>query len=409
MKVGFLVVDNSKLSREAGADAGPDPQQGFRDIVRHVNAHGGLEGRPIRPEYYTIDGRTADAPTHAARACAFFAQDKKVQVVVGKEWTHPGLESCLGAARIPHFDAGMAFNLDAGSQAEFPFYFNATTIGGDRYESQRLPLAVKRGWIKSGEVLGVFVADCTPYTRVYEKIVVPTAKRLGMRTVPQRFKCPEGAKDLADLTAAFKSAVLRFRSEGVTTVMAVTTAESVIWAFFAQEAENQGYKPTYLLTSDGMPYGMTTTASHLAFPEGQVEKVRGFGWKPLVDVGPKAPPVDPAQRAHRDACLKMSPTAGGATEGTSATKPELLSWYFDMCDTVLLLGKLIAATGGSTALPDLNSAYRGVAGSFVSATDLSGRFNPAAGRHDGGSAIAPFSFDKGCSCTRYVGPPVRVP
>lgn len=406
VKIGFLVVDNSRIG---GRSAGPDEQRGFKDLVDHLNRQGGLEGRRIAPEYYSIDGATSDAATHAARACAFFAQDKRVQLVIGKEWTHPALEGCLAEARIPHFDAGIAFNLDGVSQQkETPYYANATTIGSDRYESVRLPFAAARGWIKRGEKIGVMVGDCQPYNRSYEDIVLPAARRLGMTVSVQRYKCPEGAGDLADTVAVFKGAVLKFKSEGVTTVMAVTTAESVVWAFFASEAENQGYRPRYLVTSDAQPHVMATNSGALTIPPEQIKNVRGFGWKPIIDIGPKAPARTASQDVQRKLCLKMSSTAGNAITG-SGTDTGKLSWYFDMCDTVLFVGKLLAATRGSVDRSALYAQYDGVAGAFVSAGSPTGRFNAPAGRRDAISWVTPFAYDGPCSCMKYDGQPVSVP
>lgn len=406
MKIGFLVVDNSRIG---GRSAGPDEQQGFKDLVRYLNDHGGLEGRRIAPEYYTIDGATADAATHAARACAYLSQDHPVQILISKEWTHPALEGCLQRARIPHFDAGIAFNFDAvAQQKEFPYYSNATTIGTDRYESVRLQFAADRGWVKRGEKLGVMVADCNPYNRSYDNIVAPTARRLGMAVSVQRYKCPEGAGDLADTVAFFKSSVLKFKTEGVTTVMAVTTAESVVWAFFDSEAENQGYRPKYLVTSDAQPYAMAQNAGALTIPPAQLQNVRGFGWKPIMDIGPNAPAVNAAQQALRKHCRKISPTAGNAVT-QSGVDVGKLSWYFDECDTVLLVGKLLAATGGSNNVASLYAQYKGVADGFVSASAPTGRFSAPQGRRDATSTVRPFSYNAQCKCMRYDGAPVPVP
>ena len=407
VKIGFLVVDNSAIARQFGASGGPDPMQGFKDLVGYLNAHGGLRGRRVAPEYFTIDGARDDAPTWAERACTFFSQDKHVALVVGREWTHPDFEACLGKARVPHFDVGIAYNLDGPAQKEFPYYSDVTTIGRDRYEHVRLHAALERGWLKSGDKIGVLIADCQPYDRVYDEIVTPEAKALGLELVPVRGKCNEGASDLAGETATGRSAVLQFKSQGVTTVMAVGPAESATWAFFTQEAEAQEFRPQYLVTSDGMPYGLATSTGSLSVPPAQKTKIRGFGWVPLVDTGPKTPPANAPQRAQRAQCLKMSRDAGGAY--ASGSDPGLLNWYFGECDTLLFVGDLLSATGGNAAMSALSQSYSRVAASFVSASAPAAQYQPPAGRRDGISSIHPLMYDSACGCIRYVGDWIHVP
>ena len=409
LHIGFLVVDNSDIPG-FGHKSGPDPQQGFKDMVSFLNLHGGLAGHRIEPVYHSINGGQGDASSNAQAACADLTQDHHVQLVVTAEWTQPTLEACLARAHVPHFDAGIAYNLDGAAQRQMPYYLAPATIGADRYEAVRLRLAVARGWLKRGDKVGVVLAGCQPYQRIYSDVVVPEARRLGLQIFSEEFQCNNGAQDLGGEVAQFRSAELRFRSEGVQTVMAVSPAESVIWVFFATYAQQQGYHPYYLLTSDALPFALAASqGGTLSFPAEDLPHVRGFGWNLIADSGPKAPAATAAQDARRAACKKMSPTMGGTTQqGDDGARSTSLFEYFEQCDTLMLIGRLLTATSGSTALPALNSSYARVAGSFVALSSVDARFRPTNGRHDAVSAVRPFGYDATCKCMKYVGPTINV-
>ena len=409
VKIGFLVVDNSDIPG-FGHKSGPDPQQGFKDMVSYLNLHGGLDGHRIDPVFHSINGGQGDAASNAQAACTDLTQDHHVQVVVTAEWTQTTLESCLAAAHVPHFDAGIAYNYDGTAQRQMPYYMAAATIGADRYEAVRLRLAVARGWLKRGDKVGVVLAGCQPYIHVYNDVVVPQASALGLKVFSEQFQCNNGAQDLGSEVAQFKNAELKFQSQGVQTVMAVSPAESVIWVFFATYAQQQHYHPYYLLTSDALPFAMAASqGGAVSFPAEDLPHVRGFGWNLIADTGPKAPAATAAQGAQRAACRRMSPTSGGMTQqADDGGRSTSLFEFFEQCDTVMLVGKLLAATSGSTALSALNTVYARVAGAAVALSSVNSRFQPTNGRHDAVSAVKPFAYDAPCKCMKYVGPTIHV-
>ena len=380
--------------------------------MSYVNAHGGLAGRTIKPDYFSANAGDTNTTTdqEAQSACAHFTQDQHDEVVVSQEWYNPTLESCLSAARVPHFDAGISFNADGTAQRQTPYYIDAATVGADRYEPVQLKVALAQTWIKPGEKIGVFVMGCAMYNRIYDSVVVPAAKSYGLQLDEEQIQCNNGTADLAPTVSQIQSAVLKFQSDGVGAVMAVSPAESVIWAFFSQQAEQQHYNPTYLMTSNAYPEEIAEArSSSLAFPADQLPLVHGIGWSSIADFGTRAPAANAAQQAQRELCKKISPDWGGAKNQTDGGASNTLSEYFAACDTVLLLDKLLAADGGSTALSALNSVYPRVMASFASATAGSGQFRPPAGRHDGISSVTPFQYDGHCQCIKPAGPSVSVP
>jgi hypothetical protein len=228
--------------------------------------------------------------------------------------------------------------------------------------------------------------------------------------VTQTLQCNNGTADLAPTVSQIQSSVLKFQSSGVRAVMAVSAAESVIWVFFAQQAQQQQYFPTYLMTSNAYPTVIVESrSSQLDFPDGQLPGVHGIGWSSIADFGVKVPAANAAHRAARDLCMQMSPTWGGAKNQTDGGASNTLSEYFAACDTLLVLSKLLAASGGSATLPALTAVYPRVLTSFVSATAGNGILRPPTGRHDGISAVSPFLYDGRCTCIKAAGAAISVP
>jgi hypothetical protein len=406
IKIGFLVTDYRTFRGSQGGESGPDPQKPFRELVGYLNAHGGLGGRKVIADHYSLDANSTNTTTSQAaqQSCAHFTQDKKDEIVISQEWFHPTLETCLGKARVPHFDAGISFNVDGRTQDELPYYFNPTTIGVDRYAVKQLENAVAKGWVKAGDKLGVFVMDCPAYTRVYDNVVRPAAARLKVELLRQTIQCNNGTADLGPTVSQIQSSVLRFQSNGVKALMAVSPAESVGWLFFSIQAEQQHYRPTYLVTSNAYPDSMVKSSTEASgFPAGQLAGVHGIGWVPTADLGVTAPAANATQEQQRAFCLKASRDAGGSRTASASAASGLLATYFEACDTLVAVGALLRATSGVTSLGALDAAYARALPTAASASNASGRIQPPPYRHDAVADVRPFQYNGSCTCIQYVG------
>jgi hypothetical protein len=78
IKIGFLVTDYRTFRSSQGGESGPDPQEPFRELVGYLNAHGGLGGRKVIADHYSLDANSTNTTTSQAaqQACAHFTQDK---------------------------------------------------------------------------------------------------------------------------------------------------------------------------------------------------------------------------------------------------------------------------------------------------------------------------------------------
>jgi hypothetical protein len=135
--------------------------------------------------------------------------------------------------------------------------------------------------LKGGDKVGYVVEACPEYVRTYDDVVVPTARRLGLQLVNAQTVCVNGAQDLGTEISQIQSAVLQFRSSGVTTVSAVSQAEAIVAVYFAKNAEEQQWRPQYLYTSVASPDRLVKSQGNsLSFPPAQLPGLHGLGWIP---------------------------------------------------------------------------------------------------------------------------------
>jgi hypothetical protein len=223
--------------------------------------------------------------------------------------------------------------------------------------------------------------------------VVPLARRLGFAVEEFETSCIVGWAEVSQSVSDVQSAALRFRADGVDRVMYLTIGESGLNGLFTQNADQQHWHPVYLLTSIAQPVNGARIGQ---IAPGQLPNTRGIGWLPGWDVDR---PVWAAQQAAVQAHCRALALAGGtrfpAPDGYQAN----LNPYME-CDTLLLLDRLLALTGGVTSFASLTRAIGQVGTGYPSPmTDGPAAFSP--GRHAGARMAALFSYKTSCSCFTY--------
>jgi hypothetical protein len=100
----------------------------------------------------------------------------------------------------------------------------------------------------------------------------------------------------------------------------------------------------------------------------------------------------------------MSPSDGGANSAPDrGVRLDFIAHFQLDCDTVLILEQILEANGGDTSLAGIKSVYRQVLSAYTAASNLGGRLRGSGSRTDGQFMAAPFSYNGGCECMRYVG------
>ena len=404
VKVGFMLIDFSKMAAEFGFSGSADVFQGFKEMVHYLNAHGGLAGRQIQPDYYSIDGSSANASTAYQAACTHFVQDDHVDVVISDGTYNPVFEACMAQAHITHFDVS-TYALDATGQRENPIYLTPTAFGVDRYSAALIESAVASRMVSPGDKIGYLIEGCPANLRAYNNVVIPVSHRYGLVVESQQTLCNNGAGDLGTESSQIQNAVLKFRTDGVTTVAFISFNEGFLAVLFGIGAEQQKWRPQYLLTSVAVPERLVESQSSAeSMPPAQLPQMRGIGWQPMTDVG-QPPAGNAAQQAEKALCKQMSPSQGGAANAPDAgVEKDFVGHFLRECDMLLLVRRIMTATDGSLAVSAVTSAYAKAVDGLTSAADLNGSYRIGGSRTDGVFAAAPFAYSSSCKCLAYIGP-----
>lgn len=397
IKVGFIVADFTKTAAAFGFGAVSDPQRYFQYLVKYYNAHGGFAGRQISPVYASVDGASSDYQTASQAACAQVTQDNHVELVMSNLWVNAALTSCLLKAGVPQIEGTQEVLNDSHMLAESPNLFVPSGLSTDHEATALITESVRMGWLTSKDKLGVLYDSCPYSTRAVNEAVLPLGKKYGIPLDPiEAFDCGGGFADVGKFSTGVQNAELKMHTDGVTKVMFLTQGENGSLVFFSNDAESQHWYPTYLVSSNSM---MMSTKDQGEMQQDQMANVRGVGWNPTLDTDNA--PMTPQMRQCRKATV-----AGGGQVPTSVN--DTLAMYAS-CNAVAMGAAALEASGGVGGLTALRTGIERLGTSFVSVTSLGARTRFGPGRHDGAAAVAPFSYQAGCKCFRYVSGPRAAP
>jgi hypothetical protein len=175
----------------------------------------------------------------------------------------------------------------------------------------------------------------------------------------------------------------------------VSDYEQVVLELFAPQAESQGYRPGYLLSSQAQ-----TSVMRPNLPSGQWPQLHGVGYARGVDIDDPRTPLPSVDRQ----CLSLLRAGGATTTGWQDTYVATA-----ICNPFLLLQHALRLTNGDAQGRALAQAIASLGTTFAAAGTVDGRTRFGQGRTDGPDTAAPFSFVQDCSCLRYTGSAVRVP
>jgi hypothetical protein len=239
-----------------------------------------------------------------------------------------------------------------------------TTAGGP---STTAP--VKTGVLVTSDTQGAAVL------KVYDKALA----KIGQKPVVFRY-APNGSQQQTD----FQSAVLQFRSAGVTHVL----SDGVNISLFMIQASSQTYRPRYALTSYSAPQPFVQTLA----PEDQLKGALGIGSAPTIDVNLAD---DPGPTPGSAWCLKALKD-GGQTFNSDKRFAQAIA--FALCDGFRMLVAAAKAGGGLTG-PQLVQGV-GIAGpSFPTSFAFRSGFAPGVSTLPG--SARDLGYVAGCSCFRY--------
>jgi ABC-type branched-subunit amino acid transport system substrate-binding protein len=389
LTVGIVVITGTDSAASAfgvsGADSGDLGEQ-FEVVQKYVNAQGGVAGRRLDVVRYDVDLISAlNNPDQAAAAvCAAFTQDRKVFAVLLPLPTSQQ-RVCLAKAQTPMIEAD-SYTIGQPEYDRYPeLLFGAGRITTDRVVQLLVSSLKERrfftGWDTSKGApgnapvkIGMLYAENpeATYTALAEKRALAAIGLKVDDTVTYSSSVQAGL-------SATQNAILKFKAEGITHVLGAS-------AFFLQGAENQQYRPRYVLPPGvGQLYAGNAPAAQLA---GSMT----VGWQPANDVDAAQDPgdVSPAETL----CKKLMRDAGQSY----SSRPALASMT-SVCDVVFFLRDAVAGQSNPTNA-GLRQGAEALGTTWQSAQTFVSRFSST--QHASAAAVRDQGFDPACSCVKYV-------
>jgi hypothetical protein len=385
VKVGITYVegvDQAFAALGASAISLGDTKAIFQQMIDHINKTGGLAGRQVVPVYYAYQA-AGDAEAQHQAACAAMTQDNKVLFVTGLTLgfgpTGNTLVPCLAKAGTMWL--GPPDGDDVFWSTHRRFLFSPDALSSTRELANLADSAHAQGFFGAGARIGLIQVDRPEIARSVQHGLEPALARHGFK-VDERIVVPSNDS----FPAAVSSAVLRFRSAGVTNVMFAAPGGGGPYYFMAT-ANSQGYKPRYALSTWDAPTVVQTLA-----PAEQLKGTVGQGFVPVLDVDAAR---DPGGTPATKQCADMYKAASFDTNNRLA-----VGQMYWACDTFFF-----ARTGLSKAATYDPAGFEQVVdamgATFVPAATFSSRFKP--GQHDGAGTYRFLAYGDDCSCFRYVG------
>jgi hypothetical protein len=404
VRLGVVQGDASALLAAFGAQGPSDPFAPAKRLIAYLNGHGGIAGRRIEPVYVLVDATNPDGASEAQRACAALTQDHHVDLVLAGGMLSDVFLSCLQQKGISSFDT-TPWLWDRVQLALHPNLYAIDALSEERYAAALVNVSIDRGVLKRGDTLGVLTEDCPWGPRVYNNTVVPLAKSHGVKTEMATFRCAQSLSGtaVAQATTDAQSAVLKFRSAGVTHVIVLTAAEGFIVVQFQNNAGGQQYHPKYLITSNAFPYNNGRRDGAVMFASDAVANMSGIGFKPYIDIGEYAKPAGTPQAAAQAACRRMDPQMGLAASTTDKTHWQQVDAFYSLCDSLLALRSVLELNGLRFGLSDVRRGFMQVLGTFVGAGNAGGPYDPISNRPDGIGQVQPFSWSTSENRFVYTG------
>jgi hypothetical protein len=278
------------------------------------------------------------------------------------------------------------------------FHANTSRMNLDRNYGAVLVGLRSTGYLTSASKIGVLMEGCPSNKAAYSNTVAPLIKQFGWKPAKVvTIDCVAGFGGVGNAGQQISNAAFTFRSAGVDRVLMMSVNEVVMLLVFAPAAENQQYFPGYALSSNAQ-----AQRTRPSIPRGQWPQLHGIGAVPIGDVDP--PPGALALLPVEKRCLKVA-ADGGQSPSTYGDRGIINN----SCSAFLLLEKSLQVSAGEAASRTLVAAIASLGTSFVAPGLVDGATRFTQIDHDGPNRVRPFSFQKECTCLRYVGPSTPAP
>ncbi|MEY2478138.1 MAG: hypothetical protein QOG87_3453 [Actinomycetota bacterium] len=392
-----------------GIDQGDD-KRNTQIVIDDINAHGGIAGRKVIPEWYELDATSAETTDAQYQgACESLTSDRKVFAVMGGD--NETFLRCLHNAKVVAVNHNLTIS-DMARYKRFPYYFELSALNLDRVASVEVAQLQAQGYFNGGwntaagapalgrAKVGIFTYDLPGFNHAVDQVLVPALGRIGL--APEagnvvRAPYPQNAADVSGAATAASNAVLKFRSSGVTHVL-VFEEDGVLSLLFGNNADSQGYRPRHGVNSQN---GTQALVDSGAYPRGQLPGTVGIGWFPGIDVTPAENTDDgPYSNDTRRRCIALYKAAGVSYNNANAAAIALGTctqfwWLREVMSKVTVFNR-----DGVLAAANRIGAFESASGQFVLRID--------ADHHDGVGAVRHWAYQPECGCMRYTSGNITV-
>jgi hypothetical protein len=226
-------------------------------------------------------------------------------------------------------------------------------------------------WWDSTSRLGLVYYDVPAAVRVVSSVVKPALQRSRLHVVAEAAMeaSTQNAAAIGQIESQMQSAMVKFRSQGVTHVVFVGQGLEYMWTV-AQKS--QGYTAKYTLTSADQAQNLSAADTPGA---------EGLGWIPTYDISAEGPTPG---RGRCDRIARAIGASGAVAMGLLQTECDLLYFLKDSYDRT-----------GAVTPAALHSGASAFLGALPSMTAFPG------GRGDGPSIGYDLSAGGKCGCYHY--------
>jgi hypothetical protein len=374
----------------AGFSSAPEKPL-IQAMINHVNAQGGILGRKLVPVWHTIDA--ADTRPYAEQsqeACATYTEDNKVfaHLNVVSDETFFACMQQRGTVGIERRVVGS----DKVTRG-FPSIFTVSDLDYTTALALTVRDLVQERFLTKTSVIGVLQTDTPDFDRVRKDGIERELARTGLHiTKTYRVTPVQGTSDAATAVRDAQAAVLQFASAGVDRVLFAQPNGALFDIAFMKQAEQQGYRPDYGLSSHDGPVALVGGNA----PAAQLDGSRGVGWGPYDDFTdvPKAQ-MSPAVAR----CLAVYKKAGVAPPNDRGQ----LNQYLGFCATYELFAAIARAAGPELTRSSFIAAGERLGRGFDDPFAITGASLRSPGRHEGVTAWQPITYVTSCDCYRPAG------
>ena len=384
INIGVIIADNvgaANAAIGAGAVTHGDEQSEYRVKVAELNSHGGIAGRKIVLVEFHFDANTQqDAAQVEQQACAYFTQDHKVAMVVNLSLSPVGLQ-CLAAKKVVNLGGSLSISSDDTTR-RFKYFLEPIGMNLTRLAPNYAKGLNDLNFFPAGAKIGLLTYDTPDFAKATTQLRA-ALKRYGRTITDVASVSP---KSVGAAGADISSAVLRFRSDGISHVL-FEDPSGVAELLFLNDAESQHYRPKYGFGQSGAAALRST-----GVPAAQFVGSVTVGWFPRLDGVPANETQYPAAEKP---CLALFARNGITFDSDNARRHA-----DDICDSFDYATALLSSIT-STITPDgIIAAARGLgvrqgAGSYS--------FHVGTSRSDGVNQVRYSAYAQACDCWHYVG------